>query len=635
MTGYRHKLWLAATLISLAGCAGRDPFVSDHTYRPIVPESTAALLPDGSDARYSVEPPRETRYLSQDNAALAKLRNTISPVHQPPSAGSLHESQGSLATYQSEARQELSSSAGLLPTADRIKPASHLSPASSISTGTLNVDGRTYKVQLVEEIDSAGQNRNRELTAVEALFQNASEVTPLPRDHATDNFQTTSLTTVTSTQPEDAFPLDLPTALEMVGGQHPAVGFAQWKVQEAYARLDKAEALWLPSLQTGFSFHRHDGNYQASNGAIVDVNRNAFQLGLGAGGVGAGTTPRPGVVAQFHLADAMFQPEIAQKEAWAKGHSANGVYNRQLLDTATAYLELLRAEQDLRVLEDSLVQTTELAKLTKDFAETGQGLRADANRLETEQALLESRIVEARESAATASARLCEALSMNARRRVVPLDPTVTPIDLISTDMEKSSLISTGLANRPELKEAQALVAATCDQFNRQKYAPFVPSVLLGFSAGGYGGGTGGNLGNFDERVDFDAMMTWEIRNLGFGEHASRRETRAKIEQAKFEKVRKLDEVAREVSEAHTQVTHRGSRIEKTQAAVQFAQASFEQNVSRIRDGQGLPIEALQSVKALEDARRAYLNAVVDYNQAQFQLQWSLGWPVLAPSTQE
>jgi outer membrane protein TolC len=126
--------------------------------------------------------------------------------------------------------------------------------------------------------------------------------------------------------------------------------------------------------------------------------------------------------------------------------------------------------------------------------------------------------------------------------------------------------------------------------------------------------------------------MLWEVRNLGFGEKAARRETMARVEQAKFEKIRLLDQVAAEIAEAHAQVIHRRQRIDITRQAIQSAQNSYERNLSRIRDGQGLPIEVLQSVRALEEARRAYLKAVVEYNQAQFQLQWALGWQVVAPA---
>ncbi len=48
-------------------------------------------------------------------------------------------------------------------------------------------------------------------------------------------------------------PINLPTALAMIGGQHPVVGFARWRVQEAYAQLDRAKIMWLPSIQSGFN----------------------------------------------------------------------------------------------------------------------------------------------------------------------------------------------------------------------------------------------------------------------------------------------------------------------------------------------------------------------------------------------
>ncbi|KAA5547361.1 TolC family protein [Roseiconus nitratireducens] len=433
-------------------------------------------------------------------------------------------------------------------------------------------------------------------------------------------------------QADPTMELNLPTALAMIGGQHPAVGLARWRVQEAYAQLMQAESLWLPSIQSGFSFHRHDGNYQASNGEIVDVNRNSFQYGLGAGATGAGTTPRPGLVARFHLADALFLPQVAEKRAWAQGHAAKAVVNEQLLRVAIAYFDLLAACQDASILQDSSTRAADLTKLTTDFAAAGQGLRADADRVRTEQNLVDNRLIAAREEIAIASARLAQALSMDASVQLVPLDVTVVPLELTASGQDKSSLIGTALAMRPELKESQALVAAACEAYRRQKYAPFVPSVLLGFSTGGFGGGLGNDLNNVEGRYDFDALVTWEVRNLGFGEHAARRQSTARLQQAKFEKIRVMDQVAREVSEACSRVEYRRQRIEATRQAIASAEDSYRLNVERIRDGQGLPLEALQSLQALESARRAYLQAVVDFNQAQFQLQWALGWQVTGPA---
>ena len=182
--------------------------------------------------------------------------------------------------------------------------------------------------------------------------------------------------------------------------------------------------------------------------------------------------------------------------------------------------------------------------------------------------------------------------------------------------------------NRPELKEAQALVAAANDAYRRERVAPFIPSVLLGFSTGGFGGGLGNQLDNVDSRYDFDALVSWEVRNLGFGERAVRRQASSRIQQARYEKLRMMDQVAREVSEAFTRVQNRREQVRITQRAIGSAEDSYRRNLERIRDGQGLPLEVLQSVQALEETRRAYLNAVIDHNESQFRLQWALGYPV-------
>ena len=428
--------------------------------------------------------------------------------------------------------------------------------------------------------------------------------------------------------------MNLPTTLAMVGGGHPVVGFAQARVQEAYAQLERAQAMWLPSIQTGFNSHRHDGAYQAVDGSIVDVNSNSYQYGLGAGAIAAGTTPRPGIVAQFHMADAIFLPKATERTAWARGHAANAALNQQLLVASSAYVELLDAHQECRIIEQSRERMAGLAKITDDFAEVGEGLQADADRVRTELALLDSRRLGAMERRAVASARLARAVSLDAQGDIVPQDAVVVPLDLVTVSAEKSELIATGLTTRPELKEAQALVSAACEAYRREKYAPFVPSVLLGFSTGSFGGGLGNSVSNSGGRYDLDALMMWEVRNLGLGEQAARRERSAQVQQARFNTLRMLDQVAQEVSEAASQVEFRRQQISLTETAIKSATDSYEHNLDRIRESQGLPIEALQAVQALENAQRAYLRAVTDYNQAQLRLQWSLGWPIsIANST--
>ena len=231
--------------------------------------------------------------------------------------------------------------------------------------------------------------------------------------------------------PEAVHPLDMSTALALVAGKNPQVAYSQSRIREAYANLQAANVLWLPTIQTGVSYNHHEGNLQDSTGAILDVSRSSLQAGLGAGAVGAGTTTQPGIVAQFHLVDALFQPKIAERNVWAQQHANDAVLNDQLLEAAVAYQELLRAYQLQAIANETVAGSEKLVRLTTDFAKAGQGTEADADRSRAELALRQNNVARSEEAVAVASARLAQVISLNGATTIRPVENAVTPIDLV------------------------------------------------------------------------------------------------------------------------------------------------------------------------------------------------------------
>ena len=422
--------------------------------------------------------------------------------------------------------------------------------------------------------------------------------------------------------------LDLTGALSIATGQNPQIEFAAARYREAYARLEAAYALWLPSLRVGVSFNHHDGTLQTSDGSVIDASRSSLQQGLGAGAVGAGSPAVPGVSSEFHSADAVFQPMIAEHSAFAHNAAMQVTTNDTLLATALAYLDLLRTTQQLRISEETRNNAKKLADLTSSFASTGQGSQADANRARTDLIRHRVGVSRAKENQRVANGRLAELLSLDPAVEIVPKEPTVVPIDLVSLEMSAGELLASGLENRPELAELQFLVCEAVYRYRREKYAPMLPSVLLGVSQSRFGGGFGSNIDNQRRRFDFDATVYWELRNLGFGERAKRDETRSRYDQVRAQQIGMMDRVAREIVEAHEQVKSRKERIDVSKLGIKSATNSYQRDLERIREGEGLPIEVLQSIQALDQARHEYLRSVVDYNAAQFRLQRALGWPI-------
>jgi len=424
----------------------------------------------------------------------------------------------------------------------------------------------------------------------------------------------------------DEYTLSLGNVLYLADAQNPNVAVARERINEAYARVDRAEALWLPSLRAGLNYNHHEGTIQDVAGKVFETTRSSFYGGLGANAVGAGSPAVPGLIAQFHLSDAVFQPKIAEHQAASRQFAAAAARNDVLRDAAVAYLELVRAEHAQAIAQEALDKTQKLADITQQFAETGQGLQSDYQRLEAELAIRQEQLVSRQEAVQVASARLAQVMHADPSVVINSGEPVVVPLDVLALDGSAASYVATGLQRRPELAEQKHLVCEAVERLRREKYAPLVPSVLLGMSYGGLGGGLGSSIIDSGDRWDADAVAYWEIRNLGFGERAAREETASVARQAQHREVAILDRVAREVTEAHTQVAQRRQRVELARKGITAAEKSYALNLQRIENTQGLPIEALQAIAALATARLSYLNAVVDYNIAQFELCRAIGW---------
>jgi outer membrane protein TolC len=422
-----------------------------------------------------------------------------------------------------------------------------------------------------------------------------------------------------------ATPIDMVTALAMTDAQNPQVALARARINEASWQLRRANILWLPSIRAGGNYNKHEGQIQDVAGNVFPTSRGALYGGLGANAVGAASPGVPGLYLNIPTADAVFQPKIAQQVVCARNFAAQAQANDSLLQTALAYIELLRAEQELAIARETVEHSQALAQVTRSFAQTGQGLQSDDDRAQTELALRQSDLLRAEEAVTVAGARLAQQIRFDPSQPLAPNEEVIVPIELVPEGSPLAELVAQGLTNRPEIGESRYLIGEAVERLRREQYAPLMPSVLLGVSYGGFGGGLGGNINNFANRLDADAIAYWEVRQFGFGEAAIRNESRARIDQARFREVAQLDRVAREVVEAHAQVTARRRQIDFAQRSIETAQSSYERNLQRIKNVQGFPIEALQAVQALAAARREYLRAVADYNVAQFQLLHNLG----------
>lgn len=607
---FRHRKLAAGILLIVSGCTA-VPTSHEQAYRSSRPPAKSTLAQAApSSEQLSGLTLAKNRPGSQARGATSELLADHLP--QPVAPDEIRKAASpTVALSPSLTIDPATAITARKPSLDDASKQSHLSNTETIN-GRTNIEERVMTRDASITLASGSES---------ATETDSDAVPPAPMENEGSEDEVDS-----QRELPVGYALSLGNVLYLADAQNPNVAFARERINEAYARVDRADVLWLPSIRAGMNYIHHEGNVQDVVGNVFETSKSTFYGGLGAGGGGSGSPMFPGLVAQFHLTDAIFQPKIAGHQASSRQFGATAVRNDTLRTTAVAYLELQRAEQSLAISEEALGNTNRLVKLTGDYARTGQGLRSDHERMLAEKAIREADIHVRVEAVRVASARLSQLLHADPSVRISSGESTVIPLELVDKNSAAASFVSTGLMRRPELAEQKHLVREAVERLNREKYAPLVPSLLLGFSYAGQGGGLGGTIINTNDRWDADAMAFWEVRNLGFGERAARNEMSSVVRQTQQRELAVIDQVAREIVEAHSQLIERERRIAVARQGIVAAERSFQLNEERIENAQGLPIESLQAVQALAAARQSYLNAIIDYNIAQFELCRAIGW---------
>jgi outer membrane protein TolC len=425
-------------------------------------------------------------------------------------------------------------------------------------------------------------------------------------------------------------PIDLNTALRLAGVQNPQLLIARQRVVEAAALRQLAAAQILPSINLGTNYDSHSGNLQQSNGNILGVNRSALYVGAGAGAIGSGTVQIPGIVLQGNIAVGVYGYLASRQVVAQREFATIAVRNQVFLQATLAYSELLRAEGRRAVQLQVRDEAKRVAELTAAYANAGQGRQADAQRALTELELHESDVLAAEGDLLVASARLCYVLNIDPSTRLHPTDAFVVPHPIVPDQTPVGELIALGILQRPELKDRQAAIQEALIYLEGAKVLPFSPTILIGYSSGGFGGGS--NLvrpvfGGFGGRSDFDAVAYWTLQNLGVGNAALINQTKAKLGMSRYQEIAILDQVRAEVAEAYAKTHARFAQIATTEKAVRSATRGFREDLLRIENTVAPAIETTDSLRLLARARLAYLNAIVDYDRAQFELFVALGQP--------
>ncbi|HEY2157234.1 MAG TPA: hypothetical protein VGH33_16525 [Isosphaeraceae bacterium] len=476
--------------------------------------------------------------------------------------------------------------------------------------------------------------------AVAAGLDRAQAGTPLPAALPAPRPTTTPSGELASTADLDPaplapgdlqFPINLATALRLSDARPLVVAAAQASVWVAEAQLTRAKVLWVPAINMGFDYIRHDGGGPDFNNGIMTAPSVNFFYGGG------------GMWQNIPLTDAIFAPLAARQHLNAQHWDVQRAKNDALLQTADAYFEVHRARGMYAGALYSVSRGHELigriASLSRDLVP-----RVEVDRARNLVADLEQRATSDRESWRSHSADLTQVLRLDPRAVVVPLEHDHLQVTLIDPARTLDDLLPVALTNRPELASNQALVQESIALLRREKMRPLTPSLMInGFQtpneaiqAGIFGLGQNSSLNQWTGRVDLSYQPLWQLEGFGLGNLARIKEARGMQSAAVIEFFKVQDGVAGDVTRAQAQLQSAAARVTQAERSLRASIIAFNGNLeglqqtTRFGDVLALvtrPQEAVYALQLMKLTLDEYFSTVAEYNRAQFHMFHALGYP--------
>jgi len=406
--------------------------------------------------------------------------------------------------------------------------------------------------------------------------------------------------------------IDLPTALRLAGAQNLDIQIARERVAEAKANDESALWQFFPSLTAGVSYRQHDNLLQDVDGKIISVHKDSYAIG-------------PTFVAQVDLGDAIYRKLAAHQLIKAADFALESQRQDAIVAAARGYLDLARSQWAVAVANDAVRISTNYAGQVQQALEAGIAFKGDLLRVQVQTERDRLTLRQAQEQQRLAAARLAETLHLDSTVELVPSAKELLRIELVSTNASLDSLVRQALSSRPELKENHSRVAAAQQEKKGAVYGPIIPTVGAQVFAGGLGGGRDGAPGRFGESEDYIFTLGWRVGPGGLFDRGrvDAVESRLKIAQLSGNKL--LDEITRQVIESQTRVQSQADQVTTAKLAIQAAEETLRLSQARKEFAVGGVLETILAEQELTRARLDYLNALAEYNKAQYGLVWAVG----------
>ena len=419
---------------------------------------------------------------------------------------------------------------------------------------------------------------------------------------------------------QETLPITLEKVLELGGANNLTIKEYQERQNLANANLEKAKEWWVPEIYGGGQIHQLWGAVMNGNGRFfLDANRNNLWLGIG-------------INASFDFAEGIYGTKAIKRQTEASKYFIQAERNKELLNGINAYYKLLTAQMNYAAYKNLVEQSETIAQQIQIQVDAGLRYQSEILMAQSNKNHLKIEMLNAENEFNMASAELLELLNIDQNVKLVSVDSTLVPLDY----SEELFAVSDSLfLNRPEIKANEIEIEVLEMKKRTFTKGLLLPELNIGLSTSYFG-----RLNRKVVPMDpiafpstnqlygtnaINASLLWKIPLGTLIYKGDENQYKSLIRLKEIETEQYKTQISAEIASAKIQLQTRREQIEIAKEALELTTEALNQSIERQKLGTAKPFEVFQAQQFFLQSQIDYLNAVGDYNKAQFAIKVAKG----------
>jgi outer membrane protein TolC len=366
----------------------------------------------------------------------------------------------------------------------------------------------------------------------------------------------------------------------------------------------RAKEWWLPDIYVGASTHYLAGAAMNTDGKILtNLTRNNLWTGLG-------------VAAEIDFNRGKYRLLAAKQQAASLQYQSAAERNKAILSAVQAYFDLQVDQLKYLFLQTLADQADTLSRQIKVKVDAGLLYQSDYLLSQSNYNHLEISMMQAKTEWQKKSALLSNLLNLGNNIHLISADTSLIPLTLVAPPADSS-----GFEKRPEYLELGAELQSLQTLRKTTKEGLFLPKFRIGMDNGAFGAYTG----PVQNTYQVNAAILWTIPIGRLAYKGDLKQWNAKIALQRNKEEQFKNQFRQEVSSATAELQTANEQIRIARLALASSSGALRQGIDREKLGTAKAFEVFQAQQLFLQAQMDYLQAVSEYNKAQYALKVAIG----------